>query len=615
MRLPLCILLISLLSACATPPSTTQTAGSQVDQLLAAADASPAIRAAELRLQAARILFRDGKEAQARAVLDRIDTRVLPPSLAFDVAHLQATQALEKKESTRALGYLDRAILPPSLPSTQQAELGELRAQAYAQQSQPIAAARELIAGSQLQTDPVLRQQIHNRIWQLLQQSSSEEIDRATNTHGNNYYEQGWFELASTVRKGMDVTDGAGALAQWRTLWESHPAYTQPPESLARKALPPLDVRRIGLLLPLSGDLAEPARAISEGFFAALITGGTHNQRPEVVSIDSTVVNTPGQLATVITAQRLDLVIGPLSRDYVTQLGQAGPLQAPILALNQSNTTNQGLFHLDLASEQEAILVAQRAWQEGHRRVAIVVPEATWGQRLATAFSQAFNSLGGTVVTQLGYRADGELSGQIGHLLLTDRSKARAQEVRRVTGERFEYDERPRDDIDAILMTALPQDARQIKPMLAFHFAGDLPVYATSHLYEGAPDAVRDVDLNGIRFLDLPWALQPATAAHQALRSSRSDVDTRFGRLYALGIDAFNLYPFLPVLGNNPSAYIEGETGRLTMTARQRVDRALPWALFSNGTPELLPPSAPPDIPAQQPTTAVGPSTPRMTIP
>ncbi|MBV1787075.1 penicillin-binding protein activator [Marinobacterium sp. D7] len=589
-RLPLCILLISFLSACAAPPATTRAPErSQLEQLLAAADSAPAIQAAELRFKAAQLLFSEGKDTEARTLLDRIDTRLLPPALAFDIARLKATQALELKESRRALSYLDRAILPPSLPAPQQAELGELRAQAYTQQQQPIAAARELIASAQLQSDAALRQQIHNQIWQILQQVPDDEIEKATHTAGNNYYEQGWFELAAQMRGGLDISTGGSALAQWRTLWESHPAYSQPPESIVSKSLPPLDVRRVGLLLPLSGNLAEPARAISEGFFAALMAGGSHNQRPEVISIDSSVVSTPGQLATLISREQLDLVIGPLSRDYVAQISQAGPLPAPVLALNQADNTSPGIYHLDLASEQEAILVAQRAWQEGHRRVAVVVPDAPWGQRLADSFTQAFNTLGGSVATQLNYRASEDLSDQIGHLLLTDRSKARASEVRRVIGERFEFDEHPRSDIEAILMTALPQDARQIKPMLAFHFAGDLPVYATSHLYEGSPDPIRDVDLNGVRFLDLPWTLEPASQAHQVLRASRTDVDSRFGRLYALGVDAFNLYPYLPELSNNPGAYIEGETGKLMLSPQLRVDRALPWAVFNNGVPELLP--------------------------
>ncbi|GGB87778.1 penicillin-binding protein activator [Marinobacterium zhoushanense] len=605
-RLPLCILLISLLSACATPPATTRAPEqrSQVEQLLASADSAPAIQAAELRFKAAQLLFRAGKDAEARALLDRIDTRVLPPALAFDIARLKATQALEQNEGTRALRYLDRAILPPSLPAPQQAELGELRAQAYAQQLQPIAAARELIASALLQSDPELRQQLHNQIWQILQQTPDEEIAQATQAAGNNYYEQGWFELAAQMRGGVDISMGGSALVQWRTLWESHPAYSQPPEGVVGKALPPLDVRRVGLLLPLSGNLAEPARAISEGFFAAMMAGSSHNQRPEVISIDSGVVATPGQLATVITSQQLDLVIGPLSRDYVAQISQAAPLPAPILALNQADRVSSGVYHLDLASEQEAILVAQRAWQEGHHRVAVIVPDAPWGQRLAETFTQALNTLGGTVSAQLNYRSGEDLSSQIGSLLLTDRSQARAREVRRVIGTRFEFDENPRDDIDAILMTALPQDARQIKPMLAFHFAGDLPVYATSHLYEGSADPVRDVDLNGIRFLDLPWTLQPASPAHEVLRSSRTDVDGRFGRLYALGVDAFNLYPFLPELGNNPGAFIEGETGKLMLSPQLRVNRELPWAMFNNGVPELLPP-----LEAPMPTFGDGPPT------
>lgn len=124
----------------------------------------------------------------------------------------------------------------------------------------------------------------------------------------------------------------------------------------------------------------------------------------------------------------------------------------------------------------------------------------------------------------------------------------------------------------------------------AFHFAGDLPVYATSHIYEGTPDARRDLDLNGIRFLDLPWVLQAPSDTHRALSRSRSDTDSRFGRLYALGIDAFNIYPYLNQLGATTGAFLDGETGMLMLNPQGRVVRQLPWAQFQNGVPVLLSP-------------------------
>ncbi|HBM24713.1 MAG TPA: hypothetical protein DD411_14230, partial [Alcanivorax sp.] len=47
-------------------------------------------------------------------------------------------------------------------------------------------------------------------------------------------------------------------------------------------------------------------------------------------------------------------------------------------------------------------------------------------------------------------------------------------------------------------LVADPNEGRQIKPALNFHYARDLPVFATSHLYNGTPAPRRDQDLDGV---------------------------------------------------------------------------------------------------------------------
>lgn len=574
-----------------TPTQARPDAG----QLLKSAASAQPIRAAELKLEAAKLLLAQGDKQRAMQVLAEIDTRPLPPSLAFDISRLRADQALQANDGQSALYYLDRAQLPPSLPQEQQLELNRLRADAYTLQSETLAATRELIAAARLSTDQQQLQQLHNRIWQQLGQLSQEELDNALQSAGNDYYEQGWFELAQAQRQNRDLAGQSDSMQQWRALWQQHPAYLLPPQEINRptQPLPVISAQRIGLLLPLSGNLAAPARAISQGFYAALFEQSSHAQlggmaAPEVVSIDSSLVSDPVALFSLAQQQHLDLIVGPLERDYVRRITNLPSLPVPVLALNQADSGSALPFQLDLASEHEAALVAERAWQDGHRRVALITPDADWGRRLQERFAADFQALGGTVVTRLAYQASGDLSAQVSAMLLTDQSRQRARNIRSVVGHSLQTEEYPRDDIDAILMAALPQDARQIKPMLAYHFAGNLPVYATSHLYEGAPDAVRDVDLNGIRFCDLPWVLEPPTAVHQALLAGQGQLEPRFSRLYALGIDAYNVHAYLTQLGQNPQSFVDGETGRLMLNGQRRITRELPWAEFRNGVPALL---------------------------
>ncbi|MBT00168.1 MAG: hypothetical protein CMI01_16035 [Oceanospirillaceae bacterium] len=586
MRLPLCIFLTTLIGACSTVPMPEKEAErrpTETEALLQQAAAANPATAARLRLTAAKTLIGQNQPLEALDLLAALDTTLLQPTSVNDVLLLQAQAAMmlgDRNLAQQALDKLPTAMLSPS----QRTRADALQEQLLTDGGDPVSAARQMIAEAKAEQSPQRRQSIHNRLWRLLDRIDTATLEQLTNEN-NDFFEQGWFELALAVRSTGDISRDENALSQWRTLWESHPAYRLAPAGLSTQRGEKLAPRKIGLLLPFSGPLAEPARAISEGFFAASLRTTPANA-PDIISLDSTLIDTPDKLFSAVQQEQIDLIIGPLARDYVERLSGISNPPVPILALNQSPTANPNLYQLDLASEQEATLLAQQANRSGYQRVAMIRPDAEWGARLARRLTTELEALGGAVSAELAYTADETLSGQIASLLLTDQSQARATEIRRVTGSRFEFDERPRDDIDAILIIALPSDARQIKPMLAFHFAGDLPVYATSHIYEGNPDAVRDVDLNGIYFLDLPWVILPPSPIHQSLTEKRTDADGRFGRLYALGIDAYQLHPYLKQLAEAPDAFLAAETGTLSIGANGRVHRKLPWARFNDGVPE-----------------------------
>ncbi|MCR3843466.1 penicillin-binding protein activator, partial [Pseudomonas aeruginosa] len=130
--------------------------------------------------------------------------------------------------------------------------------------------------------------------------------------------------------------------------------------------------------------------------------------------------------------------------------------------------------------------------------------------------------------------------------------------------------------------------ARQIKPTLAFQYAGDLPVYATSHLYTGTNNPTQDQDLNGIRFCETPWLLNPSDPTRQQVAAQWPQANGSMGRLYAMGVDAYRLAPRLPELKAVPSLQIDGLTGTLSLNPTQRIERQLQWAEFRNGQVQPL---------------------------
>src|SRR5690606_13900348 len=99
------------------------------------------------------------------------------------------------------------------------------------------------------------------------------------------------------------------------------------------------------------------------------------------------------------------------------------------------------------------------------------------------AFRQSWQELGGTLVAAEPLAEPVQLANQIADLLQLRNSENRAGRVSSVTDASTTSQPTRRQDVDFIFLAATPQQAQQVRPTLIFQYAGDLPVYATSHLH------------------------------------------------------------------------------------------------------------------------------------
>lgn len=250
----------------------------------------------------------------------------------------------------------------------------------------------------------------------------------------------------------------------------------------------------------------------------------------------------------------------------------------------------KALYQFALSPEGEAGRVAERAWFDGHERAGVIVPEGAWGQRVAEAFTAAWERLGGVVVESQTYSNDTpEMSASVERLLNVNESRGRWLALRRLLGRDIEYEPRVRKDIDFVFMAAFPRQARQLRPQLKFHKAENLPVYATSHVFAGVEDASADRDIDGVIFGDMPWVLLPqaANALRENIKNAWPDSFEDYVRLYAFGVDAYHVIPHLGKLRARRYATFNGETGRLSLDAANRIQRQLVWAEFRDGVPRI----------------------------
>lgn len=141
-----------------------------------------------------------------------------------------------------------------------------------------------------------------------------------------------------------------------------------------------------------------------------------------------------------------------------------------------------------------------------------------------------------------------------------------------------------------IFFAADPRAARLLAPQFRFHFAGDLPTYATSEIYDAATRG--DPDLNGVIFADTPWLLAPddeAVELKATLQRYWPQRTSRWLRLYGLGFDAYRVVPTL--YGGGGFLSLAGMSGELWLDTAGRIRRHLPIGQFVNGRPVRIAPA------------------------
>ena len=262
----------------------------------------------------------------------------------------------------------------------------------------------------------------------------------------------------------------------------------------------------------------------------------------------------------------------------------------PTLSLNyaeQTTTATEKLFQFGLLPEDEARQAAEMAFLNGHRHTATLVPDGEWGQRLLIAFQQRFEELGGDIISSQTYTAGGsDFKHPIQRMLNLDDSEARRNRLQQLMRSELKFTPYRRQDVDMIFMAATPRDARLLKPQFKFHYAGELPVYATSHVFSGDIDREADRDIDDLFYCDMPWVLtdNPLKQTLEKLWPGQK----HFGRFFALGADAYNLIPYLSRLQANDWERFSGYTGNIYLDPQNRLHRELLWARFTKGIPRLL---------------------------
>src|SRR5438309_955247 len=127
-----------------------------------------------------------------------------------------------------------------------------------------------------------------------------------------------------------------------------------------------------------------------------------------------------------------------------------------------------------------------------------------------------------------------------------------------------------------IFLAAEADQARTVRPYLN----NQLQVFATSQVNDGKNDPLVNADLNGIRFVDMPWLVQPDHAAVMVYPRLEG-LSTELQRFYALGIDSCRIAGEL--IGGQQTINLDGVTGRISYRGGNTLQREPIQAVFRDG--------------------------------
>ena len=571
------LLAAALLAACApAPPDAPPAAGWEElralppDEAWAGTGRHPLERRAGLRLDLLEEWARSGLWDALAARLPELDAPGLGPAAADRRQRLRARLLLHRGEAAAALAAL------AGLPDDDDALA--LRIDARERLGDAQGALRARLA----RADP--DSAAGAAAWERLLATRTARLQAWRDAAADPAW-RGWLDLALLSRPDTrPLLSPEETLREWELNYGAgHPARARLPEALrVLRALRPR-VRRLAALLPVSGDYAPIGMALRAGIEArmrALPPG----EAPELRIYDTGVPGRgAGELYRQAVGDGAERVLGPFDKAAVAQLARAGGDLAPTVSLNYLRAGADApapLVQFGLLPEDEAQQAAERALADGRRAAAVFVPASDWGRRLDRAFAARFEAGGGAVRARAFYfPASSDYAVPIKDALHLSAGERRRQAVEAALGREVVAQPARRRDLDMIFLAGSPRSARLLKPQLDFYRAGDLPVYATSHVYAGVPSPLQDQDLDGVRFCDIPLVLDERLAAAR----ERNPRARRLPRFAALGADAYLLAMSLDYLQVRPGARLEGWTGTLSLGAGGRVFRALPWAQFRRG--------------------------------
>ncbi|MBT3705555.1 MAG: penicillin-binding protein activator [Proteobacteria bacterium] len=544
-----------------------------------------------LQLAAAQRFLEGGIPRAADRILDAIHQPLLTSWITSQHQILSAALALEEgnpKKSLRRQANFNQS----SFDSAQQSAAGYLKVIALLMDDQ-VKNALELVHVASA------RENAKNHVDLLVQTTldylsffSEEDLDSIAKDHPWDVEQLAWIDLANKLAvKGWKHHDLQAALTEWLATNPQHPARTVA-ESRKRELCSINHEMHIALILPISSKYADAAIAFREGFKSHL---DDRKETPEPLIMVYDFGNNPDQAEekyNQAVVNGADFIVGPLGREAVNTLANRAALTVPTLLIGKDKANvRSNAFSLDLSRKAEARSIVAHARKRGLRTALFLYNNGQEYQDAAQEAEATWSTLGGAVADRAIIPSNvSDYSELISRLLGLDASKKRVDDMEKIIGSPSitDLNTRVRPDLDVIFMFTNKVTARVLKPQLDFHKAGRLAIYALNLVFNGQPDVMKDLDLEGVMFSEMPSMLDNYKSSDQTdpmVVKNMGQTRPATNRFNALGADSYLISCFLLGTNGKLKLKINGASGILTLNKNNLIQRQSSWVIFKSGRP------------------------------
>jgi hypothetical protein len=235
------------------------------------------------------------------------------------------------------------------------------------------------------------------------------------------------------------------------------------------------DGQNIAVLLPLTGDYSQIGLAIQKGIQEAF-------PNTKLKFYDTEVFDSMLELWNLMKLSQPTFIIGPL-RPGKAQVLNDLDTKVPTLLLNQIDSPKSYVRCLSLSREGYVPVLVKQLVEHQFKGISVIVDSSKASQDLLQSFETVWADYAEKYPdTTKSFRIHIQQIGQsmdqgVGNLVNASQSNIRKSWLQKVIKHKLHFDERSRQDLDAVVSFVSARQAVQVSPLLNFYHLGTVQHY------------------------------------------------------------------------------------------------------------------------------------------